>query len=439
MEVTGAISMRSLKKFVSYSVACACLSNLSMLCHIRTYITHDPNIVLLGDDHALYQHKIKPDPVQYMLRLKAEIDHLKQILRQISGEKRACIVLAEDYLGEIHKKLSSLNPDDMKQTLLHGLVQRVNALKLENIRAIGIDRGPLLSRAAGITEWDINSERWPSFEDLNPAKINEKQPNAYTIRFSDLIDETSQLKRELLSRHKPEYAENVHNFIDAKAREIDEKLLWLQKILNDQQVKTSESILTTIVRWWVLRTMMYHPDKIAEIQSVGRGLEDFGSDYKKGMSSQEWTERTVDLKDRCRQLFEEEQQPIMQKPSLTAQFFRGLASMLCVRNWFSSKPAIRSESPGCELTALSDPSLSFRNQTNELNACLFQLRFLVVDSHATLDIIDHPEAERIVIGGDDHIKNISKYLTAFGFAQTNHIVRHRSKNEEPLDLCALPI
>ncbi len=419
----GAISMQLLKIFVFYLVTFACLSNICIHCHIRTYITHDPSIVLLGDKHPKYLHK-------------AEIDHLKQILKQISEKKRPCIVLAEDYLAEIDGKLESLDPDNMERTLLHGILQRVNALQLPNVKTIGIDRGHALERASFFCE---EYKRKPFFEGLNPMKISKTQPNSYAIHFSDLIDEAEQLKRELLSRHRPEYTENVHNFIDTKAREIDEKLSLLQKILNNQQVKTSESILATTVRWWVLRTMIYKPDKIAEIQSVGRALEDFGRDYKNGMSSHEWEERTVDLKDRCRQLFEEEQQPIVQKPSLTAQFFKGLARMLCVRNWFSSKPKTRSESPGCELTALSDPSLSFRNQTNELYVCLLRLRALIVDSHAVLDVTDHPEAEKIVIAGDGHIKRLSQYLTAFGFAQTNHIVRHRSKNEEPLDLCALPI
>lgn len=430
--------MRLVKQFICCSIIVVLFSNASIECGIETYITHDPKIVLLADDHVLYPQAIF-DSLGLARRKQAEISDLQQLLRQMSEKKGPCIVLAEDLLATAHKKLRSLDADIAETSLLRGLAQRIEALQLANLRAINLDRGVVLRNAIYITDWYENYTMRPRFEGSDPAKIEVDYPNAHSLRFSDIIDEVQQIKRQLLARHSPAYNEVVHSYIDSWAAKIDERLIQLQTILANQQVGASAGIMATTVRWWILSKMLAHPDKIAEFQSLGRALEEFGIDYKKGLSKQEWIERTVDLRDRCRQLLQEEPRPIIQKKSISSKFFGCLAGMVAAKNWLSRKQEVAPEPAGIELTALSDPSRNFHNQLGVLNTCLWNLRCLVVDSHAMLDILDHPEAEKIVVAGADHIENMSQYLSAFGFARTNRIVRDRAINGDRLDLNALTV
>lgn len=392
-------------------------------CHIMTYITHQGGIVLLGDDHPfgcpILNH-----------------EHLTSIINQVSGKKNSCTMLIEDYFASIQKKLKKTELECMEMSLLKGLIQRTNELR-PSTHTINIDRGIIVANAMCFT---YHFEDHPLFTYESPEiQRLDHIPDAYTHRFADFIAEATQLKVDLLKRHKDEYKPCVHEFINSMAQRIDDQLARLNKILETQHIASSASILATTVHWWVLQTMAHHKEKMDELMALDRDFEDFAQDSRDGMRDDEWRWRKKGLEDRCDKLFKKQVELPIEKPSVRVRVIKSISTMPVLRNWFARQTNHPIELPGRELTTYSDPSRTFQDQTKELHDCCYQLRLLVVDSHATLDIMDNLGTEITAIGGDDHIKNITQYLSSFGLEQTDCKVGDISKNEEPLDLNTLPI
>jgi len=398
----------------------------SLHCYIMSYITHQQHITLLGDALA-YRSK------------NTELDHLKAIVHPKIVSMNQCTMLIEDLYNSIAQKLETEATDSsdcVKVSLLNGLIQRINYFR-PSVQTIGINRGKIAGRALYFPQ-----RLWGrlSFEDLPPKYLaKHSRPNAYALRFCDLIDEVTQIKKELLARSKPAYEPRIQTFIDTMAGRMDEQLEKLQAILENQHLNSSDSMFATTVRWWVLKMMTQRKDKIAEIQSLGKAFEDFIRDYKKGMTDKEWKYRTEDLDDRRDQIFEREPEPIIMQPFVSARLLAALKKMPFIRNCFAPQSEIPAEPPARELVALSDPSREFQDQNDELGDVFLQLRLLAVDAHATLDIVDHLGTDITVIAGHLHVKNITRYLQELGIEQTNCDIRDPSQNDPPLELEELPI
>lgn len=399
---------------------------LSLHCFIMSYITHKQDITLLGDQHPRKSNQ-------------CELEHLKAIIYPRCESPRRHILLIEDCFASLSRKLKEVSmdsSDSVKVSLLNGLIQRMNFFR-PSVPTIGINRGDIVRRAAFFSQ-----RTWGrlSFEDLPPKYLaKHSRPNAYTLRFIDVINEVTQIKKELLARHKPEYDARVHAFIDTMARKMDEQVEKLQSILKHQQLNPSDSILATTVRWWVLKMMTQRKNKIAEIQSLGHAFEDFIRDYKTGMTNEEWKYRIEDLDDRRYQIFEIEPEPIIIKPSVSAIILTALKNLPFLQACFSQQPAVPAEPPAREMVALTDPSRGFHDQNDELGEIFLQLRLLNVDSHAVLDIYDHLGTDITVVAGHLHIKNISQYLSELGIEQKDCDVRDPAQNDPPLDLNELPL
>ena len=393
--------------FYSFITLFFTCQTLSIQCNIMRYVIHQRHITLLGDLHALKSNEL-------------ESQHLKAIVQKIGEKTNPFVMLVEDPYEPLSKKLKTVSPDFLKISLLKGLIQRINYFQ-PSVQTVGIDRGDVVGRACYFAQYFW---RRLCFESLPPHYlIKHSRLNAYYISFQDLINEATQYKKALLARRKPEYAPCVHAFIDRMGSQMDEQLTQLKLILEDQHIKPSDSILATTVRWWVLQMMAWRKGKIAEIQSLGRAFEDFIRDYTKGMTDEEWKYRIEDLNDRRSQIFEQEPEPLVIKPSCAAQILTAAKNLPFIRNFVLQPAGLPAEQSSRELTALSDPSRGFQDQNGKLDRIFKQLRLLIVDPHTVLDIYDRLGTDMTVIAGDDHVKNISEYLIELGIERIDGDVR----------------
>lgn len=389
-------------------------------CHISTYIMHAPHIVLLGDQHAFWPSR------------QLELSHLAVLFKKFVEKKAPSTVLVEDHYAEIQKKLKFVTPDYLKKTLLFGLIERINSIKHQNLRTICIDRGNVLSRALFFPRY---YETYPVFWDLSPKRLaRDTIVNGYTLRFSDLIAEVKQLQKELDERRTSKtYDVRTHTFINSMVKRIDEQLCQLYKILAEHMIKDHESILETAIRCWVLRTINEHQDRASDIVKVSHELEDFIRDYTRNMTSEQWQQKTEELRTHCSYIFEPREQ-YHKDPSFGERLTSFISSSPIVKNWFLSAAVSKQVAQEEEDKAIAWPAICSKDPLRDLYNCFLQLRLLVVDSHATLDVIDNQGSDVVVVSGDAHIRNITRYLSELGFEQTICEIREQKMHEEPLKL-----
>lgn len=421
-----------IKKLVFYFINTSFLivgTKSTLFCHFRTFILHQPHIVLFGDVH--------PYSANYR-----EIDHLTDLLKKISTKERPCTFLVEDYFEVIHKKLKSLAPDDLKRGFLLGLIQRINALR-PDLSTVCIERANIIGRAL---QYPCYYKSTPLFWGLVPTKIKHEgavaeglEENGYNIRFLDLINEAKKLQQDLDARRSSvSFGPDVQEFIHSMQVKIDEQLEILGQILLGSYIKETESILESSIRYWILEKIYKYKTKVPEIVQVSHELETFINDYKRGMSKEEWRRRTEELIDRCSQISKVTKLPIKEEPSLSVKLTTTLTALPFIKSWFKRAP-VEEPMPVQQDQVATWPAIPFDNPMKRLHDCMSQLRLLVIDSHATLDVLEHKDRDVVLIAGDDHVENITIYLSQLGFLQIDKKVRDISLNQMPLDLGKLPI
>jgi hypothetical protein len=401
-----------------------------LYCHFRTFILHQPHIVLLGDAHAFGSVDWK------------ETQHLTDLLKKISEKEEACVFLVEDYFKATQKELKSVTPDYCKKSLLWGLIQRINVMR-PDISTVCIERSTIVGRALNFPRC---YDSFPLFWDYSPKKLIQEgviserlETNGYNLSFLDLINEVRMLQRVLENRRSSiSFGQDIQDFISSRQSEIDRQLENLFQILLGYNIKETEGMLETAIRYWILEKINKHKTRVPEIVQVSHELEAFISDYKRGLSKEEWTRRTEMLIERCSEISRVTWQPIKEEPSLSVKLAATLNALPLIRNWFKQVP-VGEQKPVQPGQVVTLPEIPFDSPRQHLCGCIGQLRLLVIDSHATLDIIEHKDKHVVLIAGDDHIQNISHYLVDLGSLQMEKKVRDVKLNQMLLDLKKLPI
>lgn len=417
---------------------CMGIEEPSVYCHILTFIrhypapgAHHPSITLLGDMHIVCSSSL------------FEIEHFKSLLPRLLMAFPPSTFLIEDFFATIDRKLNDdvVQETRLKGSLLTGLIQRINYWVPE-FTTVCIERALTAGRAMQYAECYKYS---PTFVGVSPEKLKKNGLNySYNMSFLDVINEAKGLKKKLKERKQAgNYTQDEQKFIDSMKRKIGEQLENLYQILLKHNIKETESVKETCVRLWVLHKINSNKTQASKIVQVSHELESFISTYKQGMTKDEWLKRSFDLEDRCGHMLDV---PVEPSPSLWAKF-AALCAVLAgrlmrlpvIQKLFRNRLDIEKSQVVDKKEEPVLPWQKFDNPVPAMHTCLTELRMLGVDSHATLDVIDHKSEHVVLIAGDDHVQNITLYLEQLGCPRKEREVRDIRKHEMPLKLEKLPI
>lgn len=372
-------------------------------CHIVTYIVYEPHVTLLGDHHNIYAQV-------------ADKEHLVILLKQLSEKKQKCILLVEDPFYQIHRCLKRVDPCYNKYTFLPGLIQRINELYNPHISTLCIERAGILARALFFF---YQAPICPLFEDLSPQKIDLLNiQNAYSLTYAMLIDEIRFHQKELLARHEQfQPQDNCHVFIDSMNRQIDRQIDLLNKLMHSNSILSSESMLKTVIQLWLYKKQVQQPDQKEKYCTLGLMLQKFIQNYQDGMCKESWKQQAVAIKKRCLEVERLHWEEVLESNYCCN------SSRYCTQKDKQNEPV----QPTCGITVqVSDAIKGFYK-------ILLNLRLLLVDSHATLDIVRNKQFDIVVIAGNLHIENISKYLAKLGFEKLKSIIQGSDASTDCLD------
>lgn len=306
-------------------------------------------------------------------------------------------VLVEDCFVPLNKLLR--DPFYVKHSLLPGLIQRINNLNNPNIQTLCIERADILARALFFF---CKMPICPLFEDISPTKLARFDiQNAYSLTFSMLFDEVVMNQKELLVRHEQsQWSKKTHRFIDVMYQCIEKRLFKLNQLLTSNCVRNSDNMLEVAIQMWLSKYNQFHQSKLyCELNSA---LVNFVKEYRNNMSYTDWLQKKEYIKNLCCQIEMTSNTEIFPNPPPEES--------VTIDNLFIARSDIRSK----------------------IYKCLLHLRLLLVDSHATLDILANAQNKIVVLAGNSHIRNINKYLSQLGFEQCNYCVSdHRL---EPISL-----
>lgn len=394
---------------------------------IMTRIRHTPNITLFGDFHNYHEEKI-------------EKDHLTTLLTQLQSQNSPCRVFVEDKYSLFQKQLKSTQPHYIKHMLLAGMTERIRNLNNSYLNVSSIEHSRLLCKAL---DFFIPQLIIPIFYGCSPRELSQSSAmahsdtcNDYQLTFQMLIQELRQIQQELCSRKSLYNNPKTIDLIDALSQEIQTNTDGLANTLHHYNIDENMMMLDKAIDLKLNYYEYTKPQCRDQIRQLAYSLNQFACDYVNNtMNHNEWKHRKKEIIEQANTIHCSYNRCEVQQEESDGIFCCGynLLQLPILRYFFYQH----------HKTAHFEPQPITPQPTaimEDIYKYLLNLRLLVIDAYATLDILNAPSLSKtIVIAGDWHIRNISRYLTYLDYAQQDIVSQENCAHKFHLDSSLLLI